>query len=98
MKKNVSMMSWFEVIFKKGVGIATGQGSNPKAFVQFSFDGGNSYTNEADVLLGRGGDARIRIRLNHTASFYEMSPRVTVYDPVFASIQGAAIGLKVVGK
>jgi len=91
------MMSWFEIVFKKGVGLPSGQGSNPKAFVQFSFDGADSFTNEADVEIGRGGESRIRIRINHTESFYDLVARVTVYDPVFASIQGASIGLKVLG-
>jgi hypothetical protein len=91
------MMSWFEIVFKKGVGLPAGQGSNPKAFVQFSFDGADSFTNEADVELGRTGESRIRIRVNHTESFYDLVARVTVYDPIFASIQGASIGLKVIG-
>jgi hypothetical protein len=91
------MMSWIEIVFKKGVGIASGQGSNPKAFIQLSFDGADSFTNEADVRLGMTGESRIRIRLNHTASFYDLVPRVTVYDPIFSSIQGASIGLKVIG-
>jgi len=90
-------MSWFEVIMKRGTGIATGQGSDPRVYFKGSFDGGNSQSNEAEVEIGRTGDALLKVRWYHTESFYEADFEVICYDPVFYSIHGASIGLKFMG-
>lgn len=90
-------MSWFEVIMKKGVGIASGQGVDPRIYMQATFDGANSYSNEEDIEIGRTGDAMIKVRWYISMSFYESAFRITGYDPVFYSFHGASIGLKFVG-
>ena len=90
-------MSWFEVTLKKGAGLATGQGSDPRIYLQGTFDGASSYSNEEEIEIGRTGEAMIRVRWYHCESFYEGAFRITGYDPVFYSIHGASIGLKLVG-
>ncbi|MBL4891462.1 MAG: hypothetical protein JKX91_06505 [Rhizobiaceae bacterium] len=90
-------MSWFEVIIKKGVGIASGQGSDPRIYIQGTFDGANSYSNQEEIEIGRTGDAMIKVKWYHTESFYEAAFRITGYDPVFYSIKGASIGIKFAG-
>lgn len=90
-------MSWLEVILKKGTGLASGQGSDPRLYFQGTFDGANSYSNEEEVEIGRTGDTMLKVRWYHSESFYEAAFRVTGYDPVFYSIHGASIGLKFVG-
>ena len=91
------LMSYVDFIMETGVGIATGQGSNPQALVSLSFDGGKSFTNERDVLLGRTGEGRIKARYDHTESFLDCFIKIKVSDPVFISIFSAAIGVKLSG-
>ena len=91
------LMSYVDFIMDLGVGIATGQGENPQALVSLSFDGGKSFTNERDVLLGRTGEGRIKARYDHTESFYDCFVKIKVSDPVFIAIFSAAIGIKLSG-
>ena len=91
------LMSYVDFIMDLGVGIATGQGSKPQALVSLSFDGGKSFTNERDVLLGRTGEGRIKARYDHTESFYDCFIKIKVSDPVFIALFTAAIGIKASG-
>ena len=90
-------MSWFEVIMKKGVGTASGAGVDPRIYVQGTFDGADSYSNQEEIEIGRTGESMIKIKWYHSESFYEAAFRVIGYDPVFYSIHGASIGLKFIG-
>lgn len=57
MFKNFARMSLnkFVVMMDTGVGIATGQGSDPKLVGRFSMDGGKTYTNELWQSVGAEG-------------------------------------------
>ncbi len=88
------LMSWVDIIMQMGVGLVTGQGENPQLMVSASFDGGKTFSQEQDVLIGRQGEGRIKARFDHTESFYDCYIKVRLSDPVFLSIFGAAIGLK----
>ena len=90
-------MSWFEVKMKKGVGLATGQGSDPRIYITASLDGSESRSNQAELEIGRTGDADLIIRWYHDASFYESDFEIIGYDPIFYSIHSASIGLKFMG-
>lgn len=90
-------MSWLEVVMKKGVGTASGSGVDPRIFLQGTFDGAESYSNEEEIEIGRTGETMFKVRWYHSESFYEAAFRVTGYDPVFYSIHSASIGLKFVG-
>jgi hypothetical protein len=88
------MMSYVDLVMEMGVGIETGQGSNPQLLVSASFDGGDSFTNEDDVLLGRTGQGRLKARWDHTESFYSAFIRIRCSDPVFISLFSGSIGIK----
>jgi hypothetical protein len=90
-------MSWLEILMKKGVGTASGAGVDPKIYIQGTFDGANSYSNQEEVEIGRTGEAMMKVRWYHSESFYEASFKIIGYDPVFYSIHGASIGLKFLG-
>ena len=90
-------MSWFEVKMKKGVGIASGQGSDPRIYITASIDGSESRSNEAEIEIGRTGESDLKIRWYHAASFYEADFEIIGYDPVFYSIHSASIGVKFMG-
>jgi hypothetical protein len=57
MFKNFARMSLnkFVIMMDTGVGIATGQGSDPKLVGRFSMDGGKTYTNELWQSVGAEG-------------------------------------------
>lgn len=86
---------WLDV--EAGVGVASGQGENPQLMVSASFDDGDSFTNEDDVLLGRAGQGRIDVKWDHRQSFRTMYIRVRCSDPVFISIFGATLEAKAGG-
>lgn len=88
------LMSWFDLVMQTGVGAVTGQGENPQLMVSASFDGGKSWTNEDDVLIGRQGAGRIKARWDHCESFYDCFIKIRCSDPVFLSLFSGAIGLK----
>ena len=51
---------WLQVEFTPGVGLATGQGSNPQAMLRWSNDGGFSWSNEHWTTIGAQGETRNR--------------------------------------
>jgi hypothetical protein len=88
------LMSWLDIIMELGVGLVTGQGTNPQLMVSASFDGGKTFSTENDVLIGRQGDGRIKARWWHCESFYDGFFRIRCSDHVFICIYGGAIGIK----
>lgn len=86
---------WLDV--ETGVGLATGQGVNPQLMVSVSTDGGASYTNERDVLLGRTGEGSVQVKYDLLKSFKQLYIKVRCSDPVFLSLFGAAIEVKAGG-
>lgn len=91
------LMSYVDLVMEMGVGIASGQGSNPQLLLSASFDGGKSWTNEDDVLLGRTGEGRLKARWDHMESFYSCFIRIRCTDPVFISLFSGSIGIKASG-
>lgn len=75
-----------EVHFKRGVGLVSGQGSDPQAMLRYSIDGGETWSNTIRRSIGQIGDTTRRAvwdRLGQGASFiFEIS----VSDPVEAVI------------
>lgn len=86
---------WLEI--EAGVGLASGQGDNPQLMVSASFDGGKSFTNESDVLMGRTGEGRIDVKFDHCESFRSMFVKIRCSDPVFFSLFAATLEVKAGG-
>lgn len=87
------MMSRFQLIMEVGVGLITGQGSDPQVMFQASYDGGKSWTNEDWIDIGRMGEGRIKVEWHNMASAYEIMVRIRISDPVFFCVHSAAIDL-----
>lgn len=51
---------WLQCEFTPGVGLATGQGSNPQAMLRWSNDGGFTWSNEHWTTIGAQGETRNR--------------------------------------
>jgi hypothetical protein len=86
---------WLDI--EAGVGLATGQGDSPQLMVSASFDGGRSFINESDVLMGRAGEGRIDVKWDHCESFRTMFVKIRCSDPVFFSLFGATLEAKAAG-
>lgn len=72
----------FVLDIQTGVGIQTGQGSNPKCMIRVSRDGGHTWSSQLTRSLGKIGQYDYRVRLNGLGSSREMALEVSISDPV----------------
>ena len=80
-----------EVFFQPGVGIPSGQGSNPQAMLRISRDGGQTYGIERSRSLGAQGKTRARTRWERCGSGRDLVFELSVSDPVKAVVTGASL-------
>ena len=80
--------SRLEVLMETGVGIATGQGSNPQAMLQWSDDGGRTWSNEHWKTIGSVGAYNTRVTWRNLGQFFSRVYKIAVTDPVKAVILG----------
>lgn len=82
-----------QIDFEAGVGLSEGQGSDPQAMLQWSDDGGKTWSSEHWASMGRMGEYQRRVRWRRlgTPRRYGLPRvfRVTVTDPVRRAIVGA---------
>lgn len=75
-----------------GVGIdGSGQGTNPKAILQFSDDGGHSWSNEKVASVGKIGEGKHRVIWRRLGQARDKVFRITQTDPVKTVWIGATI-------
>lgn len=86
-----AFMSRVEVEFEAGIGLTTGQGSDPQAMLQWADDGGRTWSSERWAAIGKIGEHRNRARWTRLGSFRERTLRLTVSDPVKVSIIAANV-------
>ena len=77
-----AFMPWFQVEIESGVGLTTGQGSNPQMILQTSDDGGHTWSNERYAGMGAIGQYNYRARWRRLGKFRERYMRVGISDPV----------------
>ena len=71
-----------ELVFEQGVGIATGQGEDPQVMLQFSDDGGRTWSNEKWRSLGRQGEFKRRALWWRCGVSRDRVYRYRITDPV----------------
>jgi len=91
-------MSRFELILETGVGLISGQGSDPKIMIEYSKDGGRTWKQGTWMRIGRLGEYNVRGEWFGLDSFYDMIIRITTTDPVPFNIYSAAIDLRLAGR
>jgi hypothetical protein len=77
-----------------GVGLATGQGSDPEVMLRWSDDGGHTWSNEHWVKIGKIGEYGRRAiwrRLGMTQKLRDRVYEVSATDPVKTAIMGAEL-------
>lgn len=76
-------MTCLELEFEGGVGLATGQGSNPKVMLQWSKDGGRTWSAQQPWnALGAIGAYQTRMRWLRMGQSRDWRFKVTISDPV----------------
>lgn len=83
--------SRFAAEFETGVGLATGQGDNPVAWLAWSNDGGRTFGNDAAASLGRQGEYRARLEWRRLGQARDRVFRLQWADPVFTALMAANI-------
>lgn len=83
-------MPYFEIDVESGVGLSSGQGSDPQIMLDISDDGGRTFVDQQPWRsMGRIGEYRQRLRWDRLGSFYDRSLRLTISDPVRRTIIAA---------
>lgn len=91
------LMSKLKFALQTGVGLVTGQGSKPKIMVEYSLDGGQTWSTERWINIGKLGQFLIQAEYWEMVSFDEITFRVTISDPVFSSLHDVSIDIKAAG-
>lgn len=86
-----------QIDFETGVGLTSGTGSDPVASLQWSDDGGKTWSNEHVAQIGKVGEYQLRVRWRRlgTPRRFGLSRvfRVTITDPVKRAITGAMLDI-----
>jgi hypothetical protein len=83
----------FELDLERGIGLATGQGSDPLVMLRLSRDGGHTWGEPLLLEAGRMGDYTRRLLARRLGHGRDVVFEITVSDPVAWSIVGAWLEL-----
>jgi len=78
-----------EIEFEAGIGLITGQGSDPQAMLRYSDDGGHTWSNERWKSIGKIGEYSKRVKWNRLGQSRSRIYEVVVSDPVKRNIINA---------
>lgn len=78
----VGFMPELQVDIRQGVGLATGQGSDPQMMMSYSDDGGRTWVYESWKTMGMIGNYLYRARWTELGSFYQRIIKIRISDPV----------------
>ena len=89
-KGQTVFMSSIEFLMQTGVGLVTGQGSDPKMILDWSNDDGETFEPFVyELSMGAIGERTIPVRATELGSFTKRTLRVTITDPVKRCIVSA---------
>jgi len=83
-----------ELDMTSGVGINLGQGQDPQARLEFSKDGGKTWSKTKFARIGRMGEYLTRVKWNRLGVARQFIFRVRVSDPVPIDVGGAFIEVR----
>jgi len=89
--------SRLELVFESGVGLNTGQGSDPQVMLDWSDDGGRSWSAQRFRSLGKIGAFRARAIWNMLGQARDRVYRYQISDPVRRTLILATTEAKVMG-
>lgn len=76
------------VLYGPGVGLVSGQGSDPLSIISWSHDGGKRWSNEHQVSIGKIGEYENRARVLQCGQGRNWVVRAKITDPVERDILG----------
>lgn len=82
---------WIQIEFTPGVGLQTGQGSNPQAMLRWSDDGGFTWSNEHWASIGAAGETKNRAIWRRLGRARDRVYELTYSDPTVRDIIGATV-------
>jgi len=85
----------FELVMETGVGLLSGQGSEPKVMLQISDDGGRTWSTEIWADVGAIGEYLWKIEWYALGSAFNRIFRIKISDPVPITIMSAMIDVEV---
>ncbi len=71
-----------EIVLQAGVGLTTGQGSDPHVLLSLSHDGGQTWGPERRLQAGKRGQYEARAWLQNAGRYKDGAVRIVVSDPV----------------
>jgi hypothetical protein len=74
-----------------GVGLTTGQGSNPQIALSVSRDNGKTYGPEMWKTMGAIGEYRTRVEWHRLGTTRSFTPKIRISDPVKVAFVSAFI-------
>jgi hypothetical protein len=83
-----------QVNFEAGVGLSTGQGSDPKVMLQISRDSGHTYGNELWTSIGKIGKYETRAVWRRLGIRNDTVFKLRITDPIKVVITGVSLELK----
>lgn len=83
-----AIMHLAEVECELGVGLASGQGSNPQIMLRWSNDGGATWSNERSASMGARGVRGNRVLFRRLGSFRQRTLEFSISDPVKVALYG----------
>lgn len=90
-EKRLISHAQFELDMEVGVGTQSGQGSDPQIMMQYSDNGGRTYSSELWRSIGAVGKYFTRVKWNKLGSSRDRVYRVRISDPVFVQINEAIL-------
>lgn len=86
------VINYLEVHFEAGVGLTTGQGSDPKVWLEVSQDGGKTWSSAFEATIGKIGEYQRVAVWRRLGQSEQWTFRVSISDPVKVAITGAYFG------
>lgn len=72
----------FQVDMETGVGLTTGNGSDPQAMLRWSNDGGHTFSNQLFADIGKIGKFRTRVKFNRLGQSRDRIWELSITDPI----------------
>ncbi len=88
-------MNRLEFFVETGVGLISGQGSNPVIMLSFSDDGGHTFSTEMWGTIGKMGEFQYKVEWFALGSFDTRIFRIRTSDPVSYQIYSAAADIEI---
>lgn len=91
---NPIFISEFRLDIETGVGLSSGQGSDPQIMLDVSEDHGHTWSDLQDWnTMGSIGNYLTQVFWKRMGRYYQFTPRITISDPVRRKILGATARL-----